>query len=731
MPSNTPEGTSAPAGPTAPVQPAQSPSLVQWIVKNREQVSYLLFGLGAIFLILTIFLGLKSEVEVKADEKKEITDLLKGKDKSGKEEKPAETEKHPDYIWMAVWAGLMGATFLGLGFWTYQRTAHGGVDARFAKILILTGGGTAGILTALLGLKLGFHWQDHLLAWLNAGKSTQAKWVFYALLIFVGGLVIAFFSVQPARDEVRGSVFIRRIVFGYVTALTGLLTMVVLLGVNVVVAFTMPQSLDVTESGLHSLDDKSKNVLKDIHEPVHAYYIGNQNVGDMRSLFTNISRVAPNFVGTILDPRINREEIAKLYTKLPLSAADIGERGWGLILTVGDNEQNVGYIPQHELIKEKPPKPGEQPQGEPETLFDGEARIMTELQFLAEGKVKPILYFTQGEGELQIQPAPQFQPQARVSPADTATNLRTALASRNYEVRPLMLSQDTNKQWLKDATALVILGPKRQFSADDVKQIKEYLTPTESKKGGKMLVMLPPFADQTQQKIAPTGLESILVDFGITVPAERVVSIPWLAEGMRRPSVDPIIVGDPAFLRTDNPLVDVVDNFAVSGKVRPLPAGTGAGFQRQDLLVTADRPATWIETSMQVQSATVEALSDRRDNPLKKEKRYGNQMIPVGALVSEPGQPPRPRVAVLGISDFISEEGLAMSGNRQGSVQLVVGLLDWLRERPSGIGIAPRAQQRFHLSPNADGSRLIWMPLGLTLIVIVGAGIGIWLIRRS
>ena len=69
-----------------------------------------------------------------------------------------------------------------------------------------------------------------------------------------------------------------------------------------------------------------------------------------------------------------------------------------------------------------------------------------------------------------------------------------------------------------------------------------------------------------------------------------------------------------------------------------------------------------------------------------------------------------------------------------GSYQAVVfDVFDWLRERPSSIGIEPRTYKMFALKPDAPtrAGRMLYLPLLMALVSIIGLGTGIWVIRRK
>src|SRR5438876_10735080 len=74
----------------------------------------------------------------------------------------------------------------------------------------------------------------------------------------------------------------------------------------------------------------------------------------------------------------------------------------GLIVVYGSGDQAIHtFIPTREVLAVPPIDPtGRQRPKEPS--FKGEDRLISAITFLEEGKKKPVLYFTQGNGELDL-----------------------------------------------------------------------------------------------------------------------------------------------------------------------------------------------------------------------------------------------------------------------------------------------------------------------------------------
>src|SRR5207248_2898367 len=78
-----------------------------------------------------------------------------------------------------------------------------------------------------------------------------------------------------------------------------------------------------------------------------------------------------------------------------------------------------------------------------------------------------------------------------------------------------------------------------------------------------------------------------------------------------------------------------------------------------------------------------------------------------------PGAPPspaKPRMVVVGNAVWVSNPYVDEARATEPNFDLFVGLLDWLRERPSNIGIEPRPYKNYLLDRSASFVRLALLP---------------------
>src|SRR5262249_38444443 len=132
----------------------------------------------------------------------------------------------------------------------------------------------------------------------------------------------------------------------------------------------------------------------------------------------------------------DKDDVQRLVTKFPQSGF-LDERG--ILLVAGADEAESAFVRETDLAESKSARGSRD-------AFQGEARLARELLFLAEGKVKAVVYFTAGSGELSLEPATGGQ-------SRSAQRLKAILDKNNVEVKTLTAGLDETKV-PDDATAV-------------------------------------------------------------------------------------------------------------------------------------------------------------------------------------------------------------------------------------------------------------------------------------
>lgn len=708
--------------------PAAEPSLgsapfADFVVVNRGPVSYALLLIGLIGLACGIYFFAKV---VKA-----------GKETAGKDDTPTVTVANPNRAEQIIGGigGLM-VMVVGLGVGTSLLVAPPRptwAARRYdARITILLAGGLLGLSFMIIGLALLIIWFGSLMQWLDEGKRSEAKYVLAPILTILLGGGLAFLAAQPARDEERNNSLIRRLVYGTNLTLGVLLLSLLLLVGNVFAALRIPNRLDTTESGFYTLSDTTKELINSLDKPITAYSTlsdvedgeGERLVRDARSLLSACQEVNPaKFKVRFLSPSLNRDEISRLNAKFP----QFDKNDLGILLVTGEDESKAAFIRASELFTQ------EFEGRSPTVVFQGEGRLVREILFLNEsGSSKPIIYVTQGARELELTtPAPGAKPTSGRS----AAQLRATLEKGNIEVRPLEIDLASPKV-PDDATIVVVPDPQVALAKEQVDAIRKFMVePRPNGKKGKLIMMTSPYPVPGGTTVSDTGLEGVLAEFGVSLSKEYLLNQPADVASY----TDAVVGVNPDLADARNPVaLGFADRMLILPNAREVnpAAQTGPGLSIEPLFLTVSGRLTWLEPDYPANASRLwQDLIKTRE--LQVSRRLSRQPRSVAVLVSEPPAPgakgasPVGRVAVYGSGTFFADPSGRGARNAQVPAELFANTVDWLRDRPAAAAVANKTYGRYTPKADPDEVRILFLPVGVTLLAVLALGFGVWVFRRK
>ncbi|MGM0675669.1 MAG: GldG family protein [Spirochaetota bacterium] len=219
--------------------------------------------------------------------------------------------------------------------------------------------------------------------------------------------------------------------------------------------------MDLTPSELHSLSEKTLNVLDRLDgSPLSAtafYTEDDRNRERARSLFEEYRERYRGFEYDIVDPSKNPRLVEEF---------EVGTNGTVVLEYAGRQTKVIGR--------------------EEEAITNGIYRLVSD-----ESRT---IYFLTGHGEK--------------APDEEFSQLRDALEAENYEVEDLLLVRADEIP--DEAAALVIGGPREELDDHELELVAEYF-----EGGGSLLVMLDPYRN--------TGLERFLDERGIGLRFDTIV----------------------------------------------------------------------------------------------------------------------------------------------------------------------------------------------------------------
>jgi hypothetical protein len=624
-----------------------------------------------------------------------------------------------DFLMTVVFTGLLAFVVLAIGVSIRFLPAEATNEPDRLLGLALALGGLGGLLVALTGLALLVHWWAFLTDWLSLGKREDAWRVLLALAVLLVGLFVMFWTLQLGRADERRNPTVRRLMYGYNVAFSGLLLLLILAVVNVLVGLKIAWAVDATSTGEYSLSSMTANKLQGLDRPLRFFVIwdlDDPRLGPLRSLLDNFQdrskRVDVRYVSPADFGRL--EELKKKFGRKM-------EPTFGALVIYGEDDkpENATYLKEGDLFEEG--------FRDSAARFRGEDKIVAAISALEGGGQKSVVYFTQGMGEPSLT---DTSPSPTTPGGETGLGaLRDRLNARgNFDVKPLKLSAAEPKI-PDDCKLLVVANPRPPVDPVALQSIRKYVV--EQKGKAVFLVDIPsPPAGET---IPATGLEGLLAEFNVEITNERVFSLgaeqygnqlvlsgadggvfevdPQLAQA-RSNEVATAFVGYPITLRS----VRVVRP-AAGGARRP-------DLQAQTLLVSRTSPPVWTDSKWDPNiNEMIRGIA--REDP-QAIKRLARDPQPAAVLVTEGG---KPRLAVFGDASFVNNRSVGERSANQ-NFSLFASTLDWLGERPTSIGIEPRNLAVYSLSPTARFWYMVFLPGVLAVMAVLGLGLGVWVVRR-
>jgi hypothetical protein len=642
--------------------------------------------------------------------------------------------KHWPFIAYGVAMGMVG---LGTILYLLLREPTGsGSDATVGRTVVLVSGGLVGFFTFMLGLALLYVWWDSVFSGGLEKWRANVPSVLGTLAAVFGGLIIMFASLQVARSEVRTDPTLRVLLYGYNAALTWILLFCVLGFLNLLAYMPVQRApvlgslksfldtpIDWTKHGQYSLKPETIRSLRTLNKPVKIYAIisnGNEYRRDVDILLNNFRGLTDRLTVEYLSPDLDADRVKELAKEYKITSRE------GFLILVGTkpNEENA-YIDLDGIINTQGGMGGDRKR----EIFQGEYHLIRQINFIVrENKVKPTLYFTQGHGEPGVN---DFQAKAPVK----LSSLKTILDDNNFEVKELPLGPNAGKV-PDDAAVVVIVRPTLRFDDSAVKALRDYMnrTPTDKMKKGKLAVLLD-VVTTPDGKMAETGLDGLMAEYGVQVGNDRILSTRSRNATSIQLDTDPNNRTELGRAFSEAGLRMVLNDVRT---ITPNPgAGPGAKASAAALFVNI-LPDSWPETNLQ---ASPRALAEDLRKPDRAEelKAKVKKDLPVAVTVVDapagaPGakEEESPRLVVVGDAEWIDSTNIQQSGG--GFASIFLNMMLWLHGRPD-LGELPSRQDpdKYELTAiknEEDYFRVRTLSGGLLVVSILALGAGIWVVRR-
>ncbi len=534
----------------------------------------------------------------------------------------------------------------------------------------------------------------------------------WSLPFFALGFGLVVFLIGLNRRYRHASPSLRRTIEFSSAFLNASLLAGILIVLNVIVFRYAGRPLDLTRERTYSLSSLSLNQLTTLEEPVTFTLIFGRGPRAVLQhdrvvqLLDAYKAANPAKIEVIsLNPYKDLTRIDDLVKRAP--EVDL-LHGGGVLVEYGQGDSARHVVVRNQDVFEPLSREASRSASDRfESVFNGEDEITSALIRLREGQ-KSRVAFTTGHGE----PAT-----ADLNPGGPGIgNWKARFAKVGCEAVDLNLLQDDVP---RDLSLLIVPGPRIAFKPDEVTKLKAYVA-----RGGPLIILV--------GNSEPSGLEEFLRSFNLEIGKGLIV------EPRLNYNRNPFSVFVPVGGGRGHPITSPLgtNRFVLIPTAAPIRA-LGLGGKGNAPSEPVDRsliPMPFLHTSANSWLETDLANPRNRFDQRVHERGPFSVGVAVVERAKSASQPEatgedKPRL-VLFSSPVIAEN--RVQEIERTNLDLLMNAASWLRGRADTLGIAPKTHVALTLTANpALRSRLILVPSVTAVLVIIAAGITVFVARRE
>ena len=430
---------------------------------------------------------------------------------------------------------------------------------------------------------------------------------------------------------------------------------------------------DVTTSGVHTLSDKTLQVLKTIAEPVHIKAFsreGQADANDVKRLLDSYHYESPEITFELIDPDRN-PVITRQYNIRSLNTLILEGFGRTQTVKIADEEHITNGLVRLSKSEEK------------------------------------TCYWVTGHGERPFQG----------KEAGDLTMLQEDLSDENYRFKELLLMK---RDIPEDATMVVLAAPQKPLFPEEVESLRRYLN-----HGGSLLIFLEPFED--------AGLTSFLKDYGILVAQDVIVD--KMSRVMGGDFLLPMVAqyGNHEITRDFKltSFFEVARSVEAGGETPPNITTTTLALTSPESWAEIDQDdlnqgqVGYDETRERKGPLSLAAISEIRPPLPKPEADEGSGAEAEAGSSEITGEG---KLVVFGDADFASNKYFHTSGN----ADFITNTMNYLAGRKDLITIQEKPRDVDSLMLNREqGLVLFWIPVVVLPLCVLILGIVVFIRRRS
>ncbi len=633
-----------------------------------------------------------------------------------------------NWIMLGMFVMILGIILLRSGIWLRLFGEEKIPQSRLRIHVLITGGSIGFLIVFRVLLAILINYQS-ILGNLDRWKGPEAWRLWLGTYIFLLGLGIMFASLQLAFGEIRRSQTLRRWFFGYNVVFTGVLLLAALVVLNTMCYAFFPYNFNWTSSqGFYSLSDRTKKTLQALEKPTTVFVLMSKNsrdYNDVRNLLDNSQAYSSKLLVQYISPDLDSERYKAVVRKFPKVKISQGrdQVSRGLLLVYGSETEArrpSSFISEEELGGAKI-----SPQGKVTGYeFNGEVLLTRELSFLSAAEQKPTIYFTQSNGEPDIDGMGEN--------SRSMSLLKIVLEKENYNVKRLYfappppggLSADSKFYSQKktadphrlptDADLIFVAWPTKTFSPEVITALDQFMG-----RGGKMVV----FSNIVGRQFRPIqpGLRGFMKKYGVNMGENFVLKLDRFLPYISRAETNS---------ESRNPVAVEFSKYRYYTYLPRTvkPAVGSPGFTAQTIMEVLPENSTWVETKTDILPDNLPSHLAYLVRTRKIEDIRVRDPISIGVAVKD--RKGSPRMVVFGTSYMVTNVPKNLGGSSRGAnYYLVVSTCEWLAGREQNIGVPPRTNNFFVLD-KGNPTRMVFLPFALMTLGFIGMGIGVWVVRR-
>jgi ABC-type uncharacterized transport system involved in gliding motility auxiliary subunit len=376
-----------------------------------------------------------------------------------------------------------------------------------------------------------------------------ARWELLPAGLGLIGLIVATLIL---REKVLEILRLRSTIYGTNTAAVIIIVTLIISMLNFI-AYRHPGRIDLTESGVFSLSEQTKSVLRNLQHDVNVIAFVSDTPGARNSiedLLKGYRYESKKFNYEFIDPNLN-PDMAERYNITSENT---------LIVMSGENQTKISEATENAITN-------------------------AIIKVTRVGKKK--IYFTEGHGERDIednQYANGFYVAAQ------------GLRDLNYEVYKINLS--TRSDVPSDASALIVADPEKPFLSNEIELLEKYL-----ETGGRVVMLID---QKLKEKTEDAGLVKLLNKYGVFPGDDVVIERELQLFAGPTLGIDPIIK---SFVR--HPVTEPLKGAVMLSLARTVDFKQTEGIEGTVLAKTSE--GSWAEKNLHLLRTQRKAAEDSDD----------------------------------------------------------------------------------------------------------------------